>query len=129
MDNEKYNNLINVVEKAGVNIEEISLLILTDFKIKSEIASRKFDKVARKEKKRILNFVEKNIVPFWINYVESKNEEIRDVRNILDKEVFLSYLSGIYISIHSKKIENIDFFIKSTLAEMFHKTAIKIQNR
>ena len=129
IDVKKFEYLISVVEQAGVDLEKISLEILTNFKIKSEVAAKKFDKVARKDQKSILKYVNSNILPFWITYVESSTEEAKDLRSGLSKEEFLSYLSGIYISIHSSKIENIDFLLKSTLAEMFQRVAYNIKTK
>jgi len=126
---EEFSKLIDLVSAAGINLEKITFLILSDFKIKTEVKAKGFDKVARKKQSQILKYVDKEISPFWINIIELESNEAKDLRRILPKEEFLNYLAGIYISIHSKKITDIDFLIKSTLAEMFHNVAMILKER
>jgi len=125
----RYKELISLVTQAGIDLDKISLRILSDFKLKTESKAKQFDKVARKDKKNILKFVDKEIKPFWINYVEKEDEQILDLRRHLEKEDFLNYLSGIYILIHSKRTQDIDFIVKSTLAEMYQKVATNLKMR
>ena len=125
----EFNKLIERVELAGVDLDLITFHILSDFKLKSLAQAKQFDRAARKDSKNIRNFVKNKILPFWITYVESCCEEARDLRVILPKDDFLNYLSGIYILIHSKKINNLDFMLKYTLAEMFQKVAIVLNER
>jgi len=126
---EEFSKLIDLVSAAGINLEKITFLILSEFKIKTEVKAKGFDKVARKKQSQILKYVDKEISPFWINIIELESNEAKDLRRILPKEEFLNYLAGIYISIHSKKITDIDFLIKSTLAEMFHNVAMILKER
>jgi len=126
---EEFIELIKRVEMAGINIDLITLNILSEFKLKSIVQAKQFDKASRKDQKNILKFTKNKIKPFWISSVESCCEEVKDLRSILPENDFLSYLSGIYILIHSKKINNVEFMLKSTLAEMYQRVANILNER
>jgi len=126
---EEFIELIKRVEMAGINIDLITLNILSEFKLKSIVQAKQFDKSSRKDQKNILKFTKNKIKPFWISSVESCCEEVKDLRSILPENDFLSYLSGIYILIHSKKINNVEFMLKSTLAEMYQRVANILNER
>lgn len=124
----EFNKLIQLVIDAGIDIDKIASVILSEFKVKTEFSTKKFYKLSKnQDKKQILKFISVNIKPLWIGIVEPCELAVIDLRNHLDKDIFLEYLSGIYISIHSKRFENnIGLLIKSTLAEMFQRVAFKI---
>lgn len=120
---ENFKNMIELVKKAGIDIEQLTNLIITDFRINTENTTKAFYKIAKKNNiKNTKKFIKENIIPFWIKEVEKKDIEdnIKDLRELLDLDIFITYLSGIYISIHSKNLApEILNILNSIIAEMF----------
>ena len=127
---ESLSQLINLVIKSGINIDLISRSILSDFKRKTLKSTKDFYKISKKNnKKKTISFVRKEIRPLWIGIVEASDPSVIDLRINLEEEKFLHYIAGLYISIHSKNIEengNVGLLVKSTLAEMYQHVAFKL---
>jgi len=131
--NESMNKLINLIIEAGVDLEKLSKIVLTDFREKTLKSTKDFYKIAKKNNRgKNISFLRKNIVPLWKGVVESNFEQAIDLRKFLSEEDFINYIGGLYISIHSKKIVdngNIGFLVKATLAEMFQKVAYILKEK
>jgi len=131
--NENMNKLINLIIEAGVDLEKLSKIVLTDFREKTLKSTKDFYKIAKKNNRgKNISFLRKNVIPLWKGVVENNFEQAIDLRKFLSEEDFINYVGGLYISIHSKKIVdngNIGFLVKATLAEMFQKVAFILKER
>ena len=131
--NESMNKLINLIIEAGVDLEKLSKIVLTDFREKTLKSTKDFYKIAKKNNRgKNISFLRKNVIPLWKGVVENNFEQAIDLRKFLSEEDFINYVGGLYISIHSKKIVdngNIGFLVKATLAEMFQKVAFILKER
>lgn len=128
MAQDNFKKMINSIKDAGIDIDNLTNLVIGDFRINSEDTTKAFYKIAKKNNpKNTKKFIRENIVPIWIKEVENKDkqENIKDLRELIDHDIFLTYLSGIYISIHSKNLASeILNILNSVIAEMFF-TALK----
>jgi len=126
---EKYKNLIKLVEDQGYSFDPVVDKILFDFKQKTANTTKEFYKESKKENpNRVRKFLKNKIMPIWINSVE--DFDLSEARKALNTDnEFIPYLMGIYIGIHSKNLEeNIKFYLKSVLAEMFFLASQKYAN-
>ncbi len=120
---ENFKKMISSIREAGIDLDSLTELIISHFRINSENTTKAFYKVAKKNNpKNTKKFIKENIVPIWIREVENRDiqENIKDLRELIDSDTFLTYLSGIYISIHSKNLASeILNILNSVIAEMF----------
>lgn len=111
-----------VLDHSEISVDDIVKNILKDFKAKTEFSAKEFYKLSKSKnnEKKILNFASKTIIPLWIKYVEKDSIYLFDLRDILNEDVYKTYLIGIYISIHSKNLEQrLSEFIELIVIEMF----------
>lgn len=125
---DKYLESIESIKSAGIDIDLIASVILTDFKTSTESSTKAFFKVAKKgNEKQKLQFIKEYVVPRWI-LIEDKEENFADIRNFLDNKKFLTYLMGIYVSIHSTNLkENINELVLFIVCEMFYMTMLEVK--
>ncbi len=120
---ENFKKMINSVKDAGIDLDFLTKLIINDFRINSEDTTKAFYKIAKKNNsKNSKKFIKDNILNIWIKDVEEKDisENIKDLRSLIDNETFITYLAGIYISIHSKSLSSeILNILNSVISEMF----------
>lgn len=125
---EQYQEMIKSIKESGIDLDIIVDSILLDFRIKTEINTKAFAKIAKNNnEKQKLNFVKEFIVPRWV-LIESKESNLGDIRTFLDNKKFLTYLMGIFITIHSKNlIDKINELTTYIVAEMFYMTMIEVR--
>ena len=101
--------MINKVKDAGIDLDFLTKLIINDFRINSEDTTKAFYKIAKKNNpKNSKKFIKDNVLKIWIKDVEEKDitDNIKDLRLLIEEDQFITYLSGIYISIHSKGLSS-----------------------
>lgn len=118
-----YDNFKKELITNGIPIGAIKDSILTEFKARSEFSTKEFYRLSKSKKReeKILEFIDKIITPLWVKYVEKEDVYLKDLRENVDKDVFITYMAGIYISINSKNMEGrISDFIEAIVVEMFY---------
>ena len=117
----------------GINIPEYRNLILNQFKKNTLKYTKQFYKIAKKNDPiKVLKFVKKNILPeFEKNvYIDDYIKEVCEYLNNDQKESFnilLTYVTGIFITIHSKAFEKKENDLVDTIiTEMFIRVFSKI---
>lgn len=127
---ENFKKMINSVKDAGIDLDLFTKLIVNDFRINSEDTTKAFYKIAKKNNsKNTKKFIKENILNIWIKDVEEKDltNNIKDLRALIDQDIFITYLSGIYIAIHSKNLASeILNILNSVIAEMFFNALKKV---
>lgn len=127
---ENFKKMINSVKDAGIDLDLFTKLIVNDFRINSEDTTKAFYKIAKKNNsKNTKKFIKENILNIWIKDVEEKDltNNIKDLRVLIDQDIFITYLSGIYIAIHSKNLASeILNILNSVIAEMFFNALKKV---
>lgn len=122
--------MINKVKDAGIDLEFLTKLIINNFRINSEDTTKAFYKIAKKNNpKNSKKFIKDNVLKIWIKDVEEKDttDNIKDLRLLIEEDQFITYLSGIYISIHSKGLSSeILNILNSVIAEMFFAALKKV---
>lgn len=122
--------MINKVKDAGIDLDFLTKLIINDFRINSEDTTKAFYKIAKKNNpKNSKKFIKDNVLKIWIKDVEEKDttDNIKDLRLLIEEDQFITYLSGIYISIHSKGLSSeILNILNSVIAEMFFAALKKV---
>lgn len=122
--------IINKVKDAGIDLDFLTKLIINDFRINSEDTTKAFYKIAKKNNpKNSKKFIKDNVLKIWIKDVEEKDttDNIKDLRLLIEEDQFITYLSGIYISIHSKGLSSeILNILNSVIAEMFFAALKKV---
>ena len=118
----------------GIDIPGYRDIILKQFKKETLRYTKEFYKISKKKDPiRVLKFVKKNILPQFEKNVII-DDYIKEVYTILNNDqkesfnVFLTYLTGIFIIIHSKAFEKKENdFVDTIITEMFIRTFSKIQ--
>ncbi len=122
--------MINKVKDAGIDLDFLTKLIINNFRINSEDTTKAFYKIAKKNNpKNSKKFIKDNVLKIWIKDVEEKDttDNIKDLRLLIEEDQFITYLSGIYISIHSKGLSSeILNILNSVIAEMFFAALKKV---
>jgi hypothetical protein len=128
----EYNELVKIVSSEVDNFDYAVEKITNEFRIKSENSTKGFYKIAKNKKsvkKDYFKYYDKNIYSLWKGMIEVNVKFILDCKNLLDKDIYYSYLIGMYIVIHSKKFRGkMNDFIKTTLAEMAYKATLKVNS-
>ena len=135
-NNQHLIEMIEVVEKE-INLNQIVNIIMTEFRIKTEEYTKKFFKISKKDfgnkqinQQKRIEFIKEFVYPKWSSIVEDKNEDMASLPLILNESVYLSYIFGIFILIHSKEVsENINTLLKGILAEIILKSVISIKKQ
>jgi len=110
----------------GINIPEYRNIILNQFKKNTLKYTREFYKIAKKKDPiKILKYTKKNILPEFEKNVYI-DENIKEICNILNNDtkesfnVLLTYITGLFIIIHSKAFEKKESdFVDTIITEMF----------
>jgi hypothetical protein len=125
---EQYMEMIKSIKESGIDLDKIIETILFDFRIKTEANTKAFAKIAKNNnEKQKLNFIKEFIAPRWV-LVENSEDNVGDIRTFLDNKKFLTYLMGIFVTIHSKNlVDKIHELTSYVVAEMFYMTMIEVR--